>query len=41
MNDEMRLAYVVTGFVMLGLLFVVAKEWNRLLLKEKRDVDSV
>ena len=40
-TDEVLLAFSITSFVMLGLLFAVAKEWNRLLLKEKRDVDSV
>ncbi|WP_143142518.1 hypothetical protein [Nitrosovibrio sp. Nv17] len=35
MNDGMRFAFVITGFAMLGLLFVVIKEWNRLLQKLK------
>lgn len=39
-TDEMRFASAIIIFVMVGLLFVVAKEWNRLLMKEKRDVDS-
>ncbi len=36
-TDEVLLAFAITSSVMLGLLFAVAKEWNRLLLKEKRD----
>ncbi len=35
MNDGMRFAFVITGFAMLCLLFVVMKEWNRLLQKLK------
>lgn len=37
MTDASRIAFAITIFVMLGLLYIVAKEWNRLLLKEKRD----
>ena len=34
-TDEVLLTFSITSFVMLGLLFTVAKEWNQLLQKLK------
>ena len=34
-TDEVLLAFSITSFIMLGLLFAVAKEWNQLLQKLK------
>ncbi len=36
-TDEVGWTYAITFFVIIGLVYVLAKEWNRLLLKEKRN----
>ncbi|SHL71152.1 hypothetical protein SAMN05216428_10591 [Nitrosospira sp. Nsp11] len=40
-TEEMEVIFAITLFAMIGLLFAVVKEWNRLLLKEKRNVDRL